>query len=66
VPDGVDGEALVLEPPLRFRIRPAVLRCRIARHHRGASPSTLAPDGAWAALRTLAAIATGHEDGERA
>src|SRR5512133_1297499 len=41
VPAGVDGEALVLEPPLRFRVRPAVLRCRIARHHRGASPSTL-------------------------
>jgi hypothetical protein len=57
---GVDGEALVLEPPLRFRIRPAVLRCRIARQHGGASPSTFAPDGAWAALRTLLAIATGQ------
>jgi diacylglycerol kinase family enzyme len=63
VPAGVDGEALVLEPPLHFRIRPGVLRCRIARHHRGASPSTFAPDGAWAAIRTLAAIATGHEHG---
>src|SRR5512133_430485 len=61
VPVGVDGEALVLEAPLRFRIRPAVLRCRIARHHPGASPSTFAPEGAWAAIRTLAAIATGHE-----
>jgi hypothetical protein len=63
VPAGVDGEALVLEPPLRFRVRPAVLRCRIARHHRGASPSTFAPDGAWAAIRALAAIATAHEQG---
>jgi diacylglycerol kinase family enzyme len=37
VPAGVDGEALVFEPPLRFRIRPAALRCRIARHYPGAS-----------------------------
>jgi diacylglycerol kinase family enzyme len=66
VPAGVDGEALVLEPPLRFRIRPAALRCRIARQHRGASPSPLAPDGAWAAMRVLAAIATGHEEVEGA
>src|SRR5512138_1202548 len=65
VPAGVDGEALVLEPPLRFRIRRAVLRCRIARHHRGASPSTFAPDGAWTAIRMLAGIATGREDVER-
>ena len=60
VPAGVDGEALVLEPPLRFRVRPAALRCRIARHHRGASPSTFAPGGAWAAMRALAAIAAGR------
>ena len=31
VPAGIDGEALVLDPPLRFRIRPGVLRVRIAR-----------------------------------
>ncbi len=66
VPAGVDGESVVLEPPLRFRVRRAVLRCRIARHHRGASPSTVAPDGARAAIRTLAAIAGGREDVERA
>ena len=30
VPAGIDGEALVLDPPLRFRIRPGVLRVRIA------------------------------------
>ena len=39
VPAGIDGEALVLDPPLRFRIRPGVLRVRIARQHPGASPS---------------------------
>ena len=30
VPAGIDGEAVVLEPPLRFRIRAAALRCRVA------------------------------------
>ena len=35
VPAGIDGEALVLDPPLRFHIRPAVLRVRIAPNHPG-------------------------------
>ncbi len=42
---GIDGEATVLEPPLRFRIRPAVLRVRVARAHPGASPSAAIPEG---------------------
>lgn len=57
VPAGVDGEALTFEPPLRFRVRPAALRCRIARHHPGASPAALAPKGPAAALRLLVRIA---------
>ncbi|MES1165364.1 MAG: diacylglycerol kinase family protein [Verrucomicrobiota bacterium] len=56
---GVDGEALVFDPPLRFRIRPAALRCRIARHHPGASPAALAPQSASVALRALVSIAAG-------
>ena len=36
---GVDGEAVDLSPPLRFAIRPAVLRVRISSRHPGASPS---------------------------
>ena len=35
---GIDGEALKVDPPLRFRIRPGVLRVRIAPAHPGASP----------------------------
>lgn len=57
---GVDGEAVVLEPPLRFRIRPAALICRIAPGHPGASPAATAPAGLWAAIRTLAQIASGR------
>ena len=60
VPAGIDGEALVLDPPLRFRIRPGVLRVRIARQHPGASPSARAPEGVWAGLVELARIAFGR------
>lgn len=36
---GIDGESVVLSPPLRFAIRPVVLRVRISSRHPGASPS---------------------------
>jgi diacylglycerol kinase family enzyme len=62
VPAGIDGEALMLEPPLRFRIRPGVLRVRIARRHPGASPSAMAPEGVRAGLADLWRIALGRPD----
>ena len=43
VPAGIDGEAVKLQPPLRFSIRPGVLRVRIAAQHPGASPSASCP-----------------------
>jgi len=60
VPAGLDGEAVLLEPPLRFRTRRQALRVHIARHHPGASPSALAPERAWAAIRALLDIAAGR------
>lgn len=36
---GIDGEPVTLNSPLRFAIRPAVLRVRISTRHPGASPS---------------------------
>ena len=43
---GVDGEAVDLEPPLRFASRPASLRVRISPRHPGVSPSArLRPPG---------------------
>ena len=36
---GIDGESVDLDLPLRFEIRPAALRVRIASHHPGVSPS---------------------------
>jgi diacylglycerol kinase family enzyme len=59
VPAGIDGEATVLETPVRFRIRPAALRVRIAAKHPGASPSAVEPVGAVAALKALVRIAAG-------
>jgi diacylglycerol kinase family enzyme len=60
VPAGIDGEALVLDAPLHFRIRPGVLWVHIARKHPGASPSAVAPEGMWASIVELARIAFGH------
>ena len=40
---GVDGEAVELDPPLSFAIRPKALRVRISSRHPGASPSATLP-----------------------
>jgi diacylglycerol kinase family enzyme len=50
---GIDGEAVKLDPPLRFRTRPQALRVRIAPQHPGASPSAAMPDGPWDAFRAV-------------
>jgi len=60
---GIDGEARMLAPPLRFRSRPAALRCRIARHHPGASPAAFIPERARDVLRALVEIASGRPRG---
>jgi diacylglycerol kinase family enzyme len=56
---GIDGEAVTLDTPLRFRILPAALRVRIAAAHPGASPSAAMPEGAWETVLALARIAAG-------
>jgi diacylglycerol kinase family enzyme len=60
VPAGVDGEALALQPPLRFRTLPGALRVRLAPHHPGHSPSTALPDSAPDALAALGRTAFGR------
>jgi hypothetical protein len=60
---GIDGEAVELDGPIRFRTMPAALRVRIARTHPGASPSAAAPESLWDAVRKLAAIAAGRDQG---
>jgi diacylglycerol kinase family enzyme len=53
---GIDGEALRLDPPLRFSTRAGALRVRIAPHHPGASPSALEPDKTWQTIQALASF----------
>jgi diacylglycerol kinase family enzyme len=60
VPAGIDGEATLLDAPLRFRSRPAALRVRIAPGHPGASPSATRPGSLWRGLRALVLIAAGR------
>ena len=36
---GIDGEAVELDPPVRFQIQPGALRVRISSRHPGVSPS---------------------------
>ncbi len=63
---GIDGEAVTLDTPLRFRILPAALRVRIAAAHPGVSPSAAMPDGAWETVLALLRIAVGREPDHQA
>ena len=54
---GIDGEALVLESPLRFRILPGVPD---RAQHPGASPSMAMPETLVGTIGALVAIAAGH------
>jgi hypothetical protein len=62
VPIGVDGEALQIEGPLRFRALPGALRVRIAPQHPGASPSASEPSNLVEGWRTLVEIMAGKID----
>lgn len=57
---GIDGEAVTLDTPLRFRILPAALGVRIAAAHPGVSPSAAMPEGAVETVLELARIAMGR------
>ncbi len=57
---GIDGEAVTLDAPLRFRILPAALGVRIAAAHPGVSPSAAMPEGPWETVIALARIAMGR------
>jgi diacylglycerol kinase family enzyme len=61
VPAGIDGEAVVLKAPVRFRVIPDALHVRIAPQHPGASPSASQPDTLLDSIGALASIAAGKE-----
>ena len=60
VPVGVDGEALTLDPPLRFATHPGALRVRLAPHHPGRSPSAEMPTNSRDAVAALGRAAFGR------
>ena len=63
IPLGIDGEAVMLSPPLEFASMPGALAVRIAPGHPGASPSTVVPRGLAPAVAKLVRIAI---EGDRA
>jgi len=63
VPVGVDGEALVLDPPLRFTMRPGALRVRLPTQAFGYSPAARRSSSAWSAITDLLTLAFGRHAG---
>jgi diacylglycerol kinase family enzyme len=57
---GIDGEAMLLDPPIEFRILPGALRVRITPRAPGYSPAAAAPTPGWATLTALWQIAIGR------
>jgi hypothetical protein len=57
---GIDGEAVVLEPPLRFRVEPSALRIRLPPAAAGLSPAALAPGLTRSGILSLWQIAAGR------
>ena len=57
---GVDGEAMLLDPPIRFRIVPGALRVRISPQAPGYSPAAAVPTPGWATLTALWQTAAGR------
>ena len=55
---GIDGEAVVLDPPLRFTIAPSALRVRLPPKAVGLSPAALRPGITASSLHELWGIAT--------
>jgi diacylglycerol kinase family enzyme len=60
VPVGVDGEAMVFDPPLVFRTRPAAVRVRVPLHSPGRSPAARAVALSTASLKRLWHVARGN------
>ena len=66
---GIDGEAMLLDPPLEFRSLPGAVRVRIPTHAPGYSPAALVPPSKWwtvlALFRTVAGRTTPIDETQR-
>jgi hypothetical protein len=58
---GLDGEAMVLDPPIRFRSVPAALRVRLPRHAPGYSPAASTPRPGRSGITALWRTALGSQ-----
>ncbi|HET6729930.1 MAG TPA: diacylglycerol kinase family protein [Jiangellaceae bacterium] len=56
----IDGESMVLDPPIRFRVVPGAVRVRIPSHAPGHSPAAAAPTAGWSAITALLQTAAGR------
>jgi diacylglycerol kinase family enzyme len=57
---GVDGEAILLDPPIRFRSVPGALRVRIPPRAPGYSPAAAVPTSGWSTITALLQTAAGR------
>ena len=57
---GIDGEAIMLDPPIRFRTLPGALRVRIPLGAPGYSPAAAAPTPGWAGITALLRAVAGR------
>ena len=57
---GIDGEALVLDPPIQFRTLPRALRVRIPLGAPGYSPAAAAATRGWATVTALVRTVAGR------
>jgi diacylglycerol kinase family enzyme len=57
---GIDGESIVLDPPIRFRVVPGAVRVRIPSDAPGYSPAAAVPTAGWAAITALLQTAAGR------
>jgi diacylglycerol kinase family enzyme len=57
---GVDGEALVMDPPLVFASLPSALRVRVPVHAPGSSPAAKVAPSAWWSISALLRLAVGR------
>jgi diacylglycerol kinase family enzyme len=57
---GIDGEAMLLDPPIEFRTLPGALRVRIPLNAPGYSPAAAAPPKGWSAVTALLQTAAGR------
>jgi diacylglycerol kinase family enzyme len=57
---GIDGEAMLLDPPLRFRVVPGALRVRIPPHAPGYSQAAAVPTTGWSTITALLQTAAGR------